>query len=328
MASEKPQELDQDTARLVSSIECDMTVLTGVLKQYTKLNDTAKALVEGKVKISQEKQEMERLREELSIKNKELSLEMEKLRRSNQELSVQNDMLFHENKELNLELEKLKDKLQEGESVRGKVHSGHSQGVQTRSMRNRKLQEHNRGGAAAIEPKEVDFEQIISNRIIAEDCERKRELSDIRKKLIEVFANMHNNGRRNIRIKMMGQINSEPFLNADIDQVKAAKNCSAWQQKIQDPLWHPYKMITEDGPSEEVLNDEDETLKELKACGEEIYDAVIEALEEMNEYNMSGRSVVSELWNYREGRKATVMECIDFLAKKVNENNCKKRKRN
>lgn len=69
-------------------------------------------------------------------------------------------------------------------------------------------------------------------------------------------------------------------------------------------------------------------MKKLKACGEKIYEAVTEALKEMDEYNGSGRSVVPELWNYKEGRKATVLECIEYVGNKVKEQSCKKRKNN
>ncbi|TKW03024.1 hypothetical protein SEVIR_7G041600v4 [Setaria viridis] len=345
MASEQASGLDQDIASLLSSLECDMTVQAGVLKQYAKMHDAVKALVQEKVKTTHEKQEVERLQEELSNKDKELRCEKENVRgmnqllsRENHQLSVKNEKLSHENKELTL---KLKEKL---------VHSGHAQGVsgEMKSMctwkilfvmrvffsplLNWKAQGRIEGNN---EPKEELFDQVLSNRIIAEDCERRRELSEIRKKLVEVFGNIDHH-RQHIRIKMMGQINDQAFLDAAhskhpnciIARDEAVKNCSVWQKKIEDPFWHPYKMITEDGPSEEVLNDEDETLKKLKACGKEIYEAVTEALKEMDDYNRSGRSVVPELWNYKEGRKATVLECVEYLGKKVKEQSRKKRKNN
>lgn len=43
-----------------------------------------------------------------------------------------------------------------------------------------------KGAAANSEPEEELFDQGLTNRIIAEDCERRRELSEIRKKLVEV----------------------------------------------------------------------------------------------------------------------------------------------
>ncbi|CAL5033896.1 unnamed protein product [Urochloa decumbens] len=340
MASEHGAGLDQDITRLISSVECDMTVQTGILKQYAKLHDAVKAFLEEKAKNTHDKQEVERLQEELSNKNKKLSFEMENLRgmnqlleRENQQLSVKNEKLSHENKELTL---KLKEKHVETVALkRGSiVLSGHTQGVQTRSMFNRKVQECIEDGGANNESKEELFDQVLSNRIIAEDCKKRRELFEIRKKLIQVFGDI-DHCRQNIRIKMMGEINCKPFFDAslsehpiDIAKDEAVKNCSAWQQKIKDPFWHPYKRITEDGPSEEVLNDEDETLKKLKACGEGIYEAVTEALKEMDEYNRSGRTTVPELWNYKEGRKATVLECIEYLGKRVKEQSCKKRKNN
>ena len=47
--------------------------------------------------------------------------------------------------------------------------------------------------------------------------------------------------------------------------------------------------------------------------GNEAYDAVVTALTEMNEYNPSGRFVVPELWNYEEGRRATLGECVKLF---------------
>ncbi|GKD92665.1 factor of DNA methylation 1-like protein [Tanacetum coccineum] len=62
---------------------------------------------------------------------------------------------------------------------------------------------------------------------------------------------------------------------------------------------------------QEVINDDDELLKGLKAeWGTGIYDGVVTAFMEMNEYNPSGRYVVNELWKFKDNRKATLNEAI------------------
>lgn len=69
---------------------------------------------------------------------------------------------------------------------------------------------------------------------------------------------------------------------------------------------------------QEIVYEEDEKLKELKhQWGEEIYKAVLTALIEINEYNPSGRYVVPELWNFKEGRKATLKEVISYAIKNL-----------
>ncbi|CAF2115106.1 hypothetical protein Bca4012_096614 [Brassica carinata] len=65
----------------------------------------------------------------------------------------------------------------------------------------------------------------------------------------------------------------------------------------------------------EVVDEEDEKLKKLKGeWGEEVHDAVKTALEEMDEYNPSGRYSTPELWNFEAGRKATLKEVISFIS--------------
>jgi hypothetical protein len=49
--------------------------------------------------------------------------------------------------------------------------------------------------------------------------------------------------------------------------------------------------------------------------GEEVYKVVVTALKEINEYNPSGRYITSELWNYAEGKRATLQEGVRVLLK-------------
>ena len=67
-----------------------------------------------------------------------------------------------------------------------------------------------------------------------------------------------------------------------------------------------------------IINDADEKLQKLKQeWGDEIYTAVITSLKEINEYNPSGGYTVFELWNYKEGRKATLKEVIQYILKSL-----------
>lgn len=69
---------------------------------------------------------------------------------------------------------------------------------------------------------------------------------------------------------------------------------------------------------QEFINEQDEKLRNLKQeWGDDIYMAVVTALKEMNEYNPSGRYVVSELWNFKEERKATLKEVISYIMKNI-----------
>lgn len=66
-----------------------------------------------------------------------------------------------------------------------------------------------------------------------------------------------------------------------------------------------------------VIVEDDEKLRELKEnYGDGVHNAIIKALFEINEYNPSGRYITSELWNYDEGRRATLKEGASVLLKR------------
>ncbi|KAI3697994.1 hypothetical protein L6452_31103 [Arctium lappa] len=93
----------------------------------------------------------------------------------------------------------------------------------------------------------------------------------------------------------------------------AIKLASLWEECLRDPNWYPFKINTDihgvtknqseaeaeddsdDGDNdEEILDEEDYLIASLKEESDDIYNVVITALKEINEYNPSGSSIVHE----------------------------------
>ena len=78
---------------------------------------------------------------------------------------------------------------------------------------------------------------------------------------------------------------------------------------------------------QEIIDEDDGELKRLRHdWGEDPYAAVVNALLELNEYNPSGRYVVQELWNFKEGRKASLQEVIQCMAQELKNTEAYKRR--
>lgn len=63
-----------------------------------------------------------------------------------------------------------------------------------------------------------------------------------------------NIARAAVGVKRMGELDNKPFQVAAKRKygkqqagMKAAKLCSLWQDHIQEPSWHPFKIITHEG---------------------------------------------------------------------------------
>ncbi|KAG8387847.1 hypothetical protein BUALT_Bualt02G0063800 [Buddleja alternifolia] len=172
-----------------------------------------------------------------------------------------------------------------------------------------------------LREKEEEFEDVesLNQALIIKERKTNDELQEARKELINVFKD----GRANICVKRMGDLDGKPFLkavkrrNAGEDEIgKAMELCSLWDDYLRDPSWHPYKVVMVGGTHKEVLDENDEKLKELKnELGNEVYEIVTRALNEMNEYNPSGRYPVPALWNSNEKKPASLTEGIEHLLK-------------
>ncbi|KAI3860538.1 hypothetical protein MKX03_025470 [Papaver bracteatum] len=133
----------------------------------------------------------------------------------------------------------------------------------------------------------------------------------------------------------MGELNDKPFRDICIKkfsstewETKSVELCSLWQNRIQDSGWYPYKHVTVDKKPHEVINEDDTKLRELKdEWGKEVHDAVATASLEMNQYNASGRYPVRELWNFKEGRQASLKEAMEYVLQKLKALRSVKRRR-
>ncbi|KAK1693276.1 hypothetical protein QYE76_009973 [Lolium multiflorum] len=152
------------------------------------------------------------------------------------------------------------------------------------------------------------------------------ELQENRQELIQGFMeNMPISGRAVVGIKRMGQLDERPFQVAckrkyrdDDAEGKAASLVSSWQEEIQKTSWHPFTTIQVDREDKEVVDDNDPKLRQLRLeCGDSVCYAVKVALSEINEYSPHGRHVMNEIWNFQEGRKATMTEAIAYILEQL-----------
>ncbi|XP_026412222.1 factor of DNA methylation 4-like isoform X1 [Papaver somniferum] len=187
------------------------------------------------------------------------------------------------------------------------------------------------------EKKERQHEYLedLSQILIAKERKSNDELQEARKELTRELREMPS--RAFIGVKRMGELEMKPFYEmckgkycSDEAYVKAVEICTSWEACLRDPHWHPFKIIEVGNNHQggrkftfvvlwkETINEDDEKLRGLRnEFGEEIYRAVTTAILEMNEWNASGRFVVSELWNFKEGRKASLKEVISHILKQL-----------
>ncbi|KAL0413986.1 UNVERIFIED_CONTAM: protein INVOLVED IN DE NOVO 2 [Sesamum radiatum] len=187
----------------------------------------------------------------------------------------------------------------------------------------------------ALREKEGELEdlEVLNQTLIVQERKRNDELQDARKELVNGLKEMSTNSH--IGVKRMGELDSKPFHDAmkrkyseaEADE-RATELCSLWEEYLRDPEWHPIKVVSINGKHQfkkfdtyiskvlAVIKEDDEKLRDLKEnYGEEVYNAVTAALCEINEYNPSGRYIISELWNYKDGRRASLKEGVEVLLK-------------
>ncbi|GAB4828119.1 hypothetical protein Ancab_035034 [Ancistrocladus abbreviatus] len=175
-----------------------------------------------------------------------------------------------------------------------------------------------------LEEKEdsLQFMENLNRTLMLKERRSNEELQAARKEAIIGPETMTSN-LMTIGIKRMGEVVRKRFQDACLKKFcsrereeKSAELCSLWQEKVHDANWHPFKKETIAGKQIEMIDENDEELKELREeWGDKVYKAVVDAMLDMNEYNPSGRYVVRELWNFKEGRRASLKEVIRYIIK-------------
>ncbi|EXC10665.1 hypothetical protein L484_025247 [Morus notabilis] len=175
-----------------------------------------------------------------------------------------------------------------------------------------------------LEEKEDDLEAMkqLNDDLIVKERTSNDELHQSRMALIQGWS--ENLSRAYIGVKTLGELDSKPFRTAtkrkfsdEEAEDKALESYSLWDSYLRDPRWHPFKIVPHKANyTKEIIDEDDEKLKSLKnEYGDEVYNAVVTALEELNEYNPKERYAVMELWNFKEDRKASLKEGIEFVLK-------------
>ncbi|KAL8502070.1 hypothetical protein ACS0TY_021259 [Phlomoides rotata] len=164
--------------------------------------------------------------------------------------------------------------------------------------------------------------QNMSRDLTIKERQCNDELQGARNELMKGMNDMTIGFRAKIGIKRMGEIDPKAFKKAckqrfppEDSETKALELCSLWQENLRNPHWHPFRVVKNGtGIHQALLNEDDELLRGLKdEWGEEIYDAVVTALKDIHEYNPSGCYSVSEFWNFKENKKATLKEVIGYI---------------
>ncbi|CAH9142741.1 unnamed protein product [Cuscuta epithymum] len=325
--SRKMQRLAREhVQRVLHEQESLNTELENKKKQ---LDSWSRELNKREVLTEREKQKLEEEKQKNDARNSSLEMASEEQKKADENvLRLVEEHKREKDEALQkiLKLEKdidAKQKLEmEIEDLNGKLEVMKHMGGEDDAAVQAKIKEMNE----QLESKREEMQDLdeMNSALLKRERQSNDELQEARKALLQ--ADMLSLRHSHIGIKRMGEIDSKVFQNvckqrfsSEEADVKALELCSLWQEKVKDSNWHPFIMIQKDEDNyEEKLNGEDKELCDLKEqWGEEIYRAVTKALEEVNEYNPSGRYVVPELWNFKEERKATLKEVIAFIFKQL-----------
>ncbi|KAK1415556.1 hypothetical protein QVD17_31339 [Tagetes erecta] len=243
-------------------------------------------------------QESEKLKDEVAFQRKELEQRANELQK----------------RELQLDNERTSFYLEKEKIAQNPFESDYSMTIHINGLKDRLTEK---------EEELHDMDNLNQTLILREHMSNS-ELQAARKELINVLPQVLDSNNI-IGLKRMGEVAQKPFqdvcmqkFSAQDWEMRSVELSSLWQEKVNNPNWHPFKQVVKDGKMQEIIDEDDNDLRELKSqWGKEACTAVFNALLELNEYNPSGRYVISELWNFKEGRKANLKEVIECLIQQL-----------
>ncbi|RYR65432.1 hypothetical protein Ahy_A03g011363 isoform B [Arachis hypogaea] len=214
--------------------------------------------------------------------------------------------------ELELRKVELEKREAHNESERKKL----AEEIEENTLRNSSLQ------MAAIEQQKAD-EKVLK---LAEDQKKQKE--ELHAKIIQLERQLDMKQKLELEIQQLrGSLSVLKHMEDDDDAEVLKKvddlhmDLREKEQSLQDIDALNQTLIVKERKSneelqearkelvEEIIKEDDEKLNGLKnEMGEGAYNAVVAALTEINAYNPSGRYIISEIWNYAKGRRATLEE--------------------
>uniref|UniRef100_A0A1J3JCG4 Factor of DNA methylation 1 n=1 Tax=Noccaea caerulescens TaxID=107243 RepID=A0A1J3JCG4_NOCCA len=311
------QRILREKERLSDELEKKMDQL----QTWSKTLDKKEALTElERQKLDEDKKKSDAMNHSLQLATREQKKADESVLRLVEEHKRQKEEALTKILQLETQLDTKQTLEMEIQELKGKLQVMKHLGDDDDEAVKQKMKEMN----DELEEKKSELEELeqMNSVLMTKERQSNDEIQAARKKLIAGLTGLIGT-QTDIGVKRMGELDEKPFLNvckkrysADEAAVEAATLCSTWQKNVNDSNWHPFKREGTGDKAKEVVAEEDDQLKKLKGeWGEEVHNAVKIALEEINEYNGSGRYTVPELWNFKVGRKATLKEVITFISK-------------
>ncbi|CAG7869044.1 unnamed protein product [Brassica rapa] len=313
------QKILNDKERLSNELEKKMQKLS----EWSKALDKKEALTElERQKLDEEKKKNDAMNISLQLASHEQKKADESVLRLVEEHKRQKEEALSKILQLETQLDTKQTLEMEIQELKGKLQVMKHLGDDDDEAVKQKMKEMN----DELEDKKSELEGLeqMNSALMTKERQSNDEIQAARKKLIAGLTGLLG-AETDIGVKRMGELDEKPFLNVckkrfseDEATVEAATLCSTWQENLKDSSWQPFRREGTGDKAKALVDEDDEQLKKLKGeWGEEVHNAVKTALEEMNEYNASGRYTTSELWNFKVGRKATLKEVINFISNDI-----------